>query len=242
MRIADADPLQSVQSGFSSRPCLDTKNFSPLPAPLWDNVCADPFRRLPARVPLPIAMKYTITIAAAIFVFSINTFSQLTNDTIQHRIRSAHADKSISLTYDAVGKTSKLMAVSDNFSKDEASRSGVLAMNFAIGHIYAGDAITAEPENFLLTFWVLSKKPRFGVSHSMTVELSDEMLVIGSARYVAKPQQQMEYLNFEISRANLSKIARATDVRFMLGDEKFTFTRSQMKLLGDLLTITELPK
>ena len=53
----------------------------------------------------------------------------------------------------------------------------------------------------------------------MTVALREEMLVIGSARYVAKPSQQMEYLNFEISRDNLSKIASETNVRFHLGDE-----------------------
>lgn len=187
-------------------------------------------------------MKRVITITTAILVLSINILSQVSNETLQERIRSAQADKSITLTYDAAGKTSKLMAVSDNFSKDEAGRSGLLAMNFAIGHIYAGDALTAEPEQFLLTFWVLSKKPRFGASHSMTVTLADEMLVVGNARYVAKPQQQMEYLNFEVSRENLSKIARGTEVRFMLGDHEFTFTRSQMKLLGDLLMITEIRK
>ncbi|MEO8574851.1 MAG: hypothetical protein ABI481_12865, partial [Pyrinomonadaceae bacterium] len=91
----------------------------------------------------------------------------------------------------------------------------------------------------LLTFWVLSKKPRFGASHSLTVALRDEMLVIGSARYAAKPREQMEYLNFEISRENLMKIAGQTDVHFQLGDEQFTFTRSQMKLFADLLMVTE---
>jgi hypothetical protein len=49
----------------------------------------------------------------------------------------------------------------------------------------------------------------------------------------------MEYLNFEISRENLMKIAGQTEVRFQLGDEEFTFTKSQMKLLADLLVVTE---
>jgi hypothetical protein len=65
------------------------------------------------------------------------------------------------------------------------------------------------------------------------------MLVIVSARYAAKPREQMEYLNFEISRENLMKIAGQTEVRFQLGDEEFTFTKSQMKLLADLLVVTE---
>jgi len=49
----------------------------------------------------------------------------------------------------------------------------------------------------------------------------------------------MEYLNFEISRENLAKIAGQTDVRFQLGDESFTFTRSQMKLLANVILLTE---
>ena len=149
------------------------------------------------------------------------------------------AQKTIALTYDAAGQTTKLGGVSENFSGDEAGRSGILAMNFATGIFYPGNDLVKSPESFLLTFWVLSKKPRFGANHSLTVALRDEMLVIGSARYVAKPREQMEYLNFEISRENLSKIASQTDVRFQLGDEQFTFTKSQMKLFGDLLMITE---
>ena len=174
------------------------------------------------------------------FALAITANAQISNDTIQTRIRSLKAEKSITLTFDAAGGTSKLMAVSENFSKDDAGRSGILAMNFAIGHVYAGDAITQEPESFMLTFWVLTRKPRFGSNHAMTVALRDEMLVIGSARYVAKPKQEMEYLNFDISREKLAKIAGGSDVRFMLGDQEFTFTASQMKLFSDLLTITQL--
>ena len=158
---------------------------------------------------------------------------------MQSRIRSAHAEKTITLTHDAASNTTKIMGVSENFSKDEASRSGLLAMNFAMGVIYPADNIVASPESFLLTFWVMAKKPRFGSNHSMTVSLRDEMLVIGSARYAGKPREQMEYLNFEISRENLLKIAGQSDVRFQLGDEQFTFTKSQMKLIGDMLMVTE---
>ncbi len=183
-------------------------------------------------------MKRSILLAFFVSVVVSSASAQVSNETLQTRIRSAQADKSFALTHDAAASTSKLMAVSDNVSKDDANRAGILAMNFAIGHFYAGDALTKEPDSFLLTFWVLTKKPRFGANHAMTVALRDEMLVIGSARYVAKPAQQMEYLNFEISQANLTKIAGQSDVRFMLGNQEFTFTKSQMKLLADLLMIT----
>ncbi|HUR98206.1 MAG TPA: hypothetical protein VMZ26_09105 [Pyrinomonadaceae bacterium] len=185
-------------------------------------------------------MKRLIVICAFLLLLAFTAAAQtLTNETIQSRINSANAEKSIALTYDAAGKTTKVGGVSENFSRDEASRSGILAMNFAIGIFYPGNDLVKSPESFIISFWVLSKKPRFGASHSLTVALRDEMLVIGSARYTAKPREQMEYLNFEISRENLTKIAGQTDVRLHLGDEQFTFTRSQMKLFADLLQITE---
>ena len=185
-------------------------------------------------------MKRTLVIAVALLSFALTISAQgFSKDIIQNRINSLHAQKSISITFDADAKTTRIMAVSENFSKDDAGRSGIMAMNFAIGFFYAGDALAKSPDSYLLTFWVLSKKPRFGVNHAMTVALRDEILVIGSARYAAKPREQMEYLNFEISRENLTKIAGQTDVRFQLGDESFTFTRSQMKLLADLVLITE---
>jgi len=185
-------------------------------------------------------MKHLTAICASILLLNFTISAQtLSNETIQKRINSAGAGKSITLTYDAAGMTTKLGGISENFSQDEAGRSGILAMNFALGIFYPGNDLVKSPESFLFTFWVLSKKLRFGANHSLTVALRDEMLVIGSARYSPKPREQMEYLNFEISRENLTKIASQTDVRFQLGDEQFTFTRSQMKLFADLLQITE---
>jgi hypothetical protein len=184
-------------------------------------------------------MKFLASVAVVLLSLTFAISAQTSNDTMQARINSLSAGKAITITFDSVSGTSKIMAISENFSKEDANRAGLLAMNFAIGHIYPGDSIVKSPDTYLLTFWVMSKKPRFGASHAMTVVLRDEMLVIGSARYAAKPREQMEYLNFEISRENLMKIAGQTEVRFQLGDEEFTFTKSQMKLLADLLVVTE---
>jgi hypothetical protein len=184
-------------------------------------------------------MKLTLAgLLVATFVFAANA-QDLSNATIQQRIRSVKVDNGITLTFDEAGRTSKLMAISDNFAKDETSRAGLLAMNFALGCIYAGDSLSKSPDNFIFTFWVLTRKPRFSENHAMTVALGEEMLVIGSARYVAKSSQQMEYLNFEISRANLAKIAAETNVRFHLGDDVFVFSRSQLKLIAETLAVTE---
>ena len=183
-------------------------------------------------------MKHLIAFCVALLSMSLTNYAQaVTNDLVQKRILSAHVEDSIALTFDS--GTSKVMAISENFSKEETDRSAILAMNLAIGCIYAGDTITKSPDSFLLTFWVLSKKPRFGANHSLAIALKEEVLVIGSARYNAKPREQMEYLNFEISRSNLTRIAAESDVRFLLGDDKFTFTRRQMKLFADLLVVTE---
>ena len=184
-------------------------------------------------------MKYLATAVVTLLLGSITSVAQsISNETINNRIRAERAEKSITLTFDPAGKTSKLMAVSDNFVGSEASRAGLLAMNFAVGCFYPGNEMKTAPETFQLSFWVLAKKPRFGAGHDLTIVLPEEMLVIGSGRYIAKPREQIEYLNFEVSRENLTKIASQTETRFKLGDHDFTFTRSQMKLLADLLTVT----
>ena len=182
-------------------------------------------------------MKYLI--ALCVVLLSVATFhaQAVTNDVLKKRIAAAHAEDSIALT--TAGGTTKLMAVTENFSKEDSERSGILAMTLAIGVMYPGDSLAKSPDSFLLTFWVLSKKPRFGANHSMVVTLKEEILVIGSAKYAAKPREQMEYLNFEISRINLAKIAAESDVRLKLGDREFTFTPSQMKLFADFLVVTD---
>jgi hypothetical protein len=182
-------------------------------------------------------MKYLI--ALCVGLLSVTSFhaQAVTNDVLKKRIAAARAEDSIALTTE--GGATKIMAVTENFSREDSVRSGILAMTLAIGLVYPGDSLTKSPDSFLLTFWVLSKKPRFDANHSMIVTLKEEILVIGSARYVVKPREQMEYLNFEISRANLSKIAAESDVRLKLGDREFMFTRSQMKLFADVLVITE---
>jgi hypothetical protein len=185
-------------------------------------------------------MTRLISIIAVFLFASLNVSSQIiSNDAIREKIRNAGAQKTITIAYDAESKTSKLMAVSDNFSKGESSQAGLLAMNFAIGIVYPGDELVGTPETFLFTFWAMARKPRFGANHAMTAALKEEMLVIGSARYASKPAQQMEYLNFEISRENLSKIAAERNIRFHLGDEQFTFTDSQLRLLADVLSVTQ---
>src|SRR4030095_10488617 len=134
--------------------------------PVWDNrpACFHTSLRFSVLKPNTLAsrrhlMKHLTAISAALLCLTFSASAQtLSNDAIQARINSLHAERSIAVTFDAAGKTTKIMAVSENFSKDEAGRSGILAMNFAAGLIYPGDYVVKSPESFRLTFCELSKK------------------------------------------------------------------------------------
>ena len=179
----------------------------------------------------------------AILCFALNLSAQSkSNDTIAQELRELRAGRSLTLKYDQPSNTSKIMGVADNFASREADDADVQAMNFAIGSYYAGDSLRRSPDPIMLTFWVLSKKPRFNVEHDLTIFGDQEIITLGSARYVSKPRTNMEYLNFEISRENLTKIAGRTNVKFRLGDAEFTFTPSQLKLLADVLIVSEVGK
>jgi len=173
----------------------------------------------------------TLTISAAILLFAIATFSQeKTNEEINRQIRSLGVDHT-TVSYDEASKTSKLMAVSENFSNHDAGNAGVLAVNFAMAFFFSGDTLKAPAETVHLAFWVLTNKPRFADDHHLTVELDGRSLDLGDARYAYKPNQRVEYLNFEISRADLAAIGSSSKVTFNFGPRAFTATRPQVKLI-----------
>jgi hypothetical protein len=187
-------------------------------------------------------MKISILIFV-VLIFSLNLCGQSkSNDAIAGQLRQLQAARSLTVVFDQPSNTSKIMGVADNFASGEADDAGIQAMNFAIGFYYSGDSLTRSPDPILLTFWVLSKKARFTVDHDLTIFGDQEIMTLGTARYVSKPRMDMEYLNFEISRENLAKIAGRTNVKFRLGDAEFTFTRSQLKLLADILVVSEMGK
>jgi hypothetical protein len=185
-------------------------------------------------------MKRIFSVLTVVAAFTIIAFPQSKSaGAIRQQIKSAHADKALTLSFDPA-TTSKLMGVSENFSDGEAGSAGVRAMNFAVGFFFAGQELTKSPDQIMLTFWVLTKKPRFAENHHLTVFLPAEILDLGDARYAAKARTGMEYLNFDISRENLAKIARESSARIHLGDHDFTFSRAQLKLLADLLLVSDI--
>jgi len=185
-------------------------------------------------------MKRVLITALLTVLFSIVAFAQeKSNDVMMRQIVTLKAEKTMTLSYDQGSNVSKLMAVAENVSSAEADRAGVRAMNFAVGAIYSGRAVKSSPDSFLLTFWVLSSKPRFGADHSLVVTAGQELIDLGLARYVARSRDNMEYLNFNMTRDQMKKIAERSNVSFLLGGREFSFTRGQLKIFADLILVTE---
>lgn len=178
-------------------------------------------------------MKKLLLLSIALFLSSLVVHAQKTNDQLASRIRN---DK-IKLTFE--GGTTKLMAVAENFPDTEAKAAKVTAMNFAVGFFYPGRVLERSPGEMLLTFWVMSKKPVFAERHSLTFYVDGEELIVGDPRYSSRARENMEYLNFVVSRDMLVKIASTSNVHFKLGDATFKFTNDQMRTLANLLELSD---
>jgi hypothetical protein len=183
-------------------------------------------------------MKKYLLLPLIVLLAAAASFAQSkTNEAIAKQIKELKAEKSITLSYDEAGNTSKIMVTGEDFGKEQDKRAGVEAMNFGMAFFYPGKVLTAAPAEINFTFWVLSKKPKFAASHAWTVEVGGETLDLGEARYAARASENMEYLNFKISRANLEKIANAADVKFKIGGAEMKFTAEHLKTFANLLKI-----
>lgn len=174
----------------------------------------------------------------AVFTASLSIFVPAqgkSNDVISRQIRNVGGDKTFSITYDQDSKVSKLMAITENFSDGDTDKMGVQAMNFAAGFIYSGKSLVKAPESVLLTFWVLTKKNRFAAQHNLSVGNLD----LGPARYVSKPRANMEYLNFDIKRDDVAKMASDPNAKVRLGQFEINFTRQQIRTLAELLELSD---
>src|SRR5213078_1443706 len=136
-----------------------------------------------------------LAIFAAVILFAVSAFTQeRSNDAINRQIKQLGLDHT-SVTFDASSNSSKLMAVAENFSSRDADSAGVQAINFAMGFFYPGQALKTSPESIHFSFWVLTKKPRFAENHHLIADIDGRTLDLGDARYAAKPNQNLEYLN-----------------------------------------------
>ena len=162
-----------------------------------------------------------------------------TNDAVIKQIKEMKADKAFTLTYDKGSDMSKLMASSESFSSAESKKAGIQAMSFGMAYFYQGQTLKTAPDPIAITFWVMTKKPQFAANHKWTAAVGTETLDLGDAQYAARASENMEYLNFNISRETLKKIAGVPGAKFKLGTAEFQFSPGQTKLLTDILTLSD---
>lgn len=188
---------------------------------------------MPAFIPA-IPMKFILTLPLTLTLLTYASAQTKSNASIAKQISQLGSSRSIELSYDEGSNVSKLRGVSENFP--HMGRVGVKAMNFAIGFMYPGREIAAAPAKMMFSFWVLTRNPRFAAGHDLIVLGGKEL---GPGRYAAKPREDMEYLNYEISREDLAMIAEQPQATFKLGQFELSFTRSQQKLIADVLKASD---
>jgi hypothetical protein len=180
-------------------------------------------------------MKTFLTIAFVVALSVSVTAQSKSNSAIEQQLKSSGANATVH--FDANSKVTTLKGVAENFSDSDTKRSGAKAMNFAVGALYAGDKIERPIDPLTLSFWVMSGgKARFGESQSLIATANGETLDLGSGRYTFR-RDGMEYINFNLTRDQLSKLANAAT--WTLGGKQFTPTGSQKKLLRDILAATQ---
>lgn len=173
-------------------------------------------------------------------LLAISAFSQSkTNEQIEKQIKRLNAGKNIVVSFDETGGTSKLFATGEDFGSAPDKRAGVQGFSFGMAFFYVGKILSAAPGEINLTFWVATKNPRFSEAHNLTVFAGAEKLDLGDARYVSKPKQNMEYLNFKISREDLAKIAKSSTAKLKIGSAEFQFTPEHLKTFVDLIKISD---
>jgi hypothetical protein len=179
-------------------------------------------------------MKTFLAIAFAIVLSASLNAQSRSNTAIEQQLKSAGANATVH--FDENSKVTTLKGVAENFSDADTKRSGAKAMNFAVGALYAGDKIERSVDPLTLSFWVMSGgKARFSESQMLSA-VGAETTDLGSGRYTFR-RDGMEYINFNLSRDQITKLANATN--WNLGGKQFTPTGSQRKLLREILAATQ---
>jgi hypothetical protein len=178
-----------------------------------------------------------LTVFITLLVCTAALAQSKSNDEINKQIKQLNIQKNITVSFD--GNTSKVMGIADNFADKDASRIGIQAMNFAIGFFFFGDKLQSAPDPILLTFWVLSKKPRFAENHEVAIDFGNETVSLGEVRYAAKPRENMEYLNCKITREQLERIVKNPNSTVRISQAAFKFSPDQLRLLADMLNVSD---
>jgi hypothetical protein len=178
-------------------------------------------------------MKTFLVITFAIALSASLNAQSKSNSAIEQQLRSSGANATVH--FDENSTVTTLKGVAENFSDADTKRSGAKAMNFAVGALYAGDKIERSVDPLTLSFWVMSGgKARFSESQMLSA-VGAETTDLGSGRYTFR-RDGMEYINFNLSRDQIAKLANATT--WNLGGKQFTPTSPQRRLLRAILAVT----
>jgi len=185
-------------------------------------------------------MKATLVLFLLLLVPASFSAQTLSNDAIRNKINELDAAKHIVVEYNAGSNVTTIRAVSDNFAEGETKAAGARAMNFAVGMMYVGKELKNAAEPFKMAFWVNAPKPAFAQGQPIQIYAGETLAEIRDARHIRRDRDSMEYLNFQLTRAQLENLATHENARVYIGRHLLTFTRSQLKLLADLFIATDL--
>ena len=156
------------------------------------------------------------------------------SEAMAKQLKTLKADKTFALNYDKSSDVSKIYGFGESFA--EAGRYKLEFVRFGLAFFFAGKTLASAPDSYTLTFQAGGKKPLFAGAHRLTLTIDNTDLDLGEARYVSK---DIEYLNFKLTREQLSKIAKGKVVRAKLGDLEFALTAGHIKMFADLLALSD---
>ena len=173
-----------------------------------------------------------------ILTCSVFAFAQTkSNDAVAKQIKALKVEKTIVLSYDEQGGTSKIFVRGEDFGHEQDRRAGLDSFSFGMAFFYPGKTLNVVPETINLTFWAQSKKPKFAASHNLIINADGETFDLGDARYIFRQSEKTEYLNFKISRRDLIKIAKSTTAKLKIGNADFQFTPEHLRNFAALVEI-----
>jgi len=179
------------------------------------------------------------SITLMILMTAAAAFSQgKSNDAVVKQFKTLRADKNFEIVYDKSANNSKIIGFSNDFGKEDDRRNNLQSFRFGLAVNYAGQSIATAPDVYLLTFQAGTKKDKFREAHALKFTIDNEVLDLGEARYGNK-NQGIEYLNFILTRAQLSKIASGRSVQMKIGAAEFNLKPEQIKMFANLLALSD---
>ncbi len=184
-------------------------------------------------------MKKLIFLSIFMLLFTAHIFGQTkNNDAIERQIKNLRLAQTFRLTYNSESDMSKIMAFAEDFGGEQDKRAKVQGFSFGMAFFFQGKTLSVAPDPINLTFWVKTKKPQFAEAHHLTIYAGTETLDLGDARYAAKPNENMEYLNFKFPREVIEKIGKSNEAKIKIGNSEFIFTPEHLKVFSAMTKIS----